>query len=620
MESRFGLKDFVFLLLLIALAVGVALSMVQMERVWREVRTLRLAVDERTRQLADLERTVHDLRSAPAPTAPAAFPDWARPGVPITIPPPWTFASDPRTHPAFAEGGTLAELFEGRTPSITPYLSNDAFTFRIVNECVCESLAALDPSTLELRAWLAEAWQYDPAGRWLRVKIRDEARHSDGRPVTAEDVRFTYMDYVLRQEINAGQFRSDFTPIDRVEPISEKAVEFTFKEPRSANLRAALRNAILPAHIYARFTPEQINASTSLLMGSGPYRLESFDPEHQWTPGSEVILIRNERWWGAPELRPPIDRLRFHFIPDNATRLKEFQEGRGDVMRSTPEQHAAMTADPAFAAAGRALAWTNMRSGYTILAWNCGERNGKPTPFADPRVRLAMTRALDRDRINRDFYHGLCEVATGPFPKWQADPSITPWSFDLGAARELLTAAGWIDRDADGAVENERGDPLTWELTYVRGSVVGERVGPYIIDQCARLGVRVAARVVDAAALADIRTAHDYDALPTQWSWTDPEYDPYQTLHSSQINGGDNWIQYANPELDNLIDEARRTIDVAARTDLWRRIHRIVHQDQPCTYLLNVPWTRFVSTRIENVHPYPIGLDRREWFIPKERQ
>jgi peptide/nickel transport system substrate-binding protein len=617
MEIRFGLKDFVVFFLIFALGAGVLLLLVQGERRWEETRALRQSVEQQTKLLADIERALNAERaSASAPAAES----WARPNVPITTPRPWDFQSDPRSQPNFATGGTLTELFEGKTRTLTPYLANDPYSFRIVHESVCESLAALDPVSFELRGVLAEAWQEDPAGRWLRVKIRNDAAFSDGGPVTAEDVRFTFADYIMNQEFNAGAYRSEAGQIEKIEAVSNKVVEFTFKEPRYTNLRAALRNSILPAHFYKGFTPEQLNASTSLLMGSGPYRLESLDPENQWKPDSEVVLARNERYWGPPERTPPIGRLRFVFVPDNGARLVELEEGRGDMMRSTPEQHAAKSKDPSFNEEYRALAWTNMRSGFAIIAWNCGPRNGKPTPFADARVRRAMTQAFDRERINRDFFEGLCEVATGPFPKWQADPAIKPWPFDIEASRRLLADAGWADRDGDGAIENERGEALTWELTSARGSIVGERVSPYLIDQCKKLGVAVTTRVVDAATLGQLRQSLDYDAMPTQWSWSDPTFDPFQTLHSSQIGGGDNWIQYQNPEVDALIEQARRTIEPAARAELWHQVHRILHEDQPSLYLLNVPWMRFISKRIENVHTYPAGLDRREWFIPASKQ
>lgn len=617
MESRFGLKDCVLLVLVLAVGAAVVLSMVQEDRRWAEVRSLREAVDGQTKLLADIERGLRE--RAPIAAAPANdhADSWARPGAAVERPPAWAVASDPRSMPGFAMGGTLTELCEGTPPRLTPYLVNDPIAYRIVNEAVCEPLAALDPLSLKPRGLLAEAWQMDPAGLWLRVKIRDEARFSDGEPVTAEDVRFTFMDYVLRQEVNAAPFRSEMGQVAGVEVVSERVAEFRFKEARFSNLRAALRNAILPAHVYKRFSAEQLNASTGLVVGSGPYRFETVDAGAQWTPPAEVVLVRNERYWGEA---PAIDRLRFVFVADGGARLAAFESGGGDLMRSSPEQHAAKSKDAVFIGKAVALAWLNMRSGYTVLAWNCGERKGKPTPFADARVRRAMTMALDRERISRDFYEGLCKAATGPFPEWQADPGVAPVAFDLEGARRLLGEAGWIDRDSDGVIENAKGEPFEWELTYVRGSVVGERVGPYIADQCAKLGIKMTTRVVDSSALAEARSAHDFDALPTQWSWSDAEYDPFQTLHSSQIEGGDNWIQWRHSEADRLMEEARRTIDPARRADLWRRLHRMIDLEQPSTYLLNVPWTRFVSGRVENVHPYATGIEKREMFIRKEKQ
>jgi peptide/nickel transport system substrate-binding protein len=631
MDSRWHLKDGILLLLVAAVGGLVLLAMVQEDRRWAEVRDLRAAAERQTSILADIERRLRERGAEASPAAsPGAAPlgpsdtrhaeattePWARPGVPVVRPPAWAVHADPRAQPGFAPGGTMTELLEGAPRTLTPYLANDPFAFRIASETVLECLAALDARSLELRGWLAEAWQPDPEGRWLRVKIRDEARFSTGEPVTAEDLRFTFMDFVMNHAIDAGPFRGEIARIERIEALAPTVAEFHFKEPSPANLRAALRNFILPRSVYGPPPATEINGSAGLLVGSGPYRLEG----ESWSPGSDVVLVRNERWWGAPATAPPIDRLVFRSVPDNAARLREFEERKGDLMRCTPEQLAAKRADPAFATVGSALAWTTMRSGYVVLAWNCGQRNGRPTVFADPRVRRAMVMAIDRERLNREVYAGLCTIATGPFPDWQGDPDLAPLPFDIEAARAVLAQAGWIDRDGDGVAEDPGGRPLEWELTSPRGSVVGERAGPMLIDMVARLGARLTIRTVDAATLGQVRSSHDFDAIPTQWSWSDPEYDPFPTLHSSQIEGGDNWIRYASPAADALIEEARRTIDPTARRDAWRRLHRVLHEEQPCAYLLNVPWTRFVSTRLANVRPYPVGFDRREWFIPADRR
>lgn len=663
MESRFGLKDGVMLILVLAVGASVWLSMVQQDRYWPELKGLRDGVRDLSTQVGQLQRAIESQASSAPPAVPgpsdesvrelstkldaltalvrsgalstpapgsaaaqspgaaASAPPgepWARPGVPVTRPLAWTYNSDPSGRPDFAEGGTLTECYEGAPAKLTPYVYNDVYYSRIVEEVVCEQLAMYDAKTLEYRAWLAEAWQMDPGGLWMRVKIHDRARFSDGKPVTAEDVRYTFMDYVLNPELQSEMFKSEVAVVKDVLVISDKVVEFTFDEPKFNNKTAALRNPILPKHFYSAFTPAQINESTGLLVGSGPYRFERMDPNDQWTQPNPVVLVRNENYWGR---RPPVERLRYTFITNNATRLVDFKSGNSDIIRAQPEQYHRESQDPEFAEKYKAIAWTNMRSGYAFVSWNCGERDGRLTPFHDKRVRQAMAHMIDIDRVNRDIYYDLATVATGPFPPSQGDPGIKPVAFDMERAKQLLTEAGWIDRNGNGVLENERGDEFKYEFLYASGSSIGPLLGQYLTDQGAKLGIKVSVKVTDWAAMESARNARDYDSLTMAWSWSNPESDPHQIFHSSQIqNQGDNWGQWNSPAGDALIDKARATVDDAERAKIWHEFNRLVYEEQPYLFLLKIPWIRFVSLRVENVNPYTVGFDRREIYIPKDRQ
>lgn len=671
MQNNFGVKDFVLYVLVFVALVMMGLSMWQDDRRFvqtrlaaegtGELRTdviqLSEVIDQQTRTLEEISRrlstlnaSVNTLRQtgvtgsrAPAGTESPVIPgtdaeefveevaelteddfvlaedkrdeSWARPGYPVTWPTRYfILTNDPEDLPNFQRGGTITEIFEANTPKITPHTHNDVYNRRIVDDVVCEQLAGLNAETLRLEGWLADAWQYDPEGMWLRVRIDERARFSDGRPVTAEDVRWTFEDFILNPQIEAAATRSTLTSIESVEVIGPKVVEFRFSEPRFSNLSAPLRISILPKHFYSRFTPAQLNSATGLLVGSGPYRLQSLDINNQWTPGNTLTFVRNERYWGR---RPPADRLRFTFVSDNVARLTEFENGNGDIMRASPEQLADRARDPQFTSRHNPLYWTNMRSGYGFIAWNTGMRGNRLSPFHDRRVRLAMTHLLDRDRINRDFYEGIAEVATGPFPPTQADQSIEPWPYDMDRARELLAEAGWIDRDGSGRLRNENGEPFVFEFTYSSGSTFAEQLFNYLRDQCAAVGIQCVPRITDWAIMSTITDQRDFDALTMAWSWSSPESDPYQIFHSDQIEGlGDNWIQWSNPKADAVIERARQTLDYDERLEVWREFHQIVHEDQPYTFLLNIPWIRFVNNRIHNVHTYQVGIDKREWFIP----
>ncbi len=628
MESRFGFKDFVLFAMIVGIGLMVFLVIWQRDRQFTQLRSISDQLSQQSTALASLNRTLERGLVVSAPTASAqaaqASPSgrdesWARPGVPVTWPEPWGPANDPRDEPDFAMGGTLTEIFEGVPRKLTPFTLNEVYINRIVQEVICESLAMFASDTLDYHGWLAEAWQYDPNGLWLRVKIHDDARFSDGQPVTAEDVRFTYMDYIHNPEIEAQEFVAQTENVQDVVVVSEKVCDFLFKDAAFDNLYAALRFSILPKHYYSQFTPSQLNQSTGLAMGSGPYRFEiTPSPANQWAPGQPVVLVRNENYWRDP---PFVDRHRYTFIQDNVARLTAFDNGDGDIMRSTPNQTALKLSDPEWLEGHTARAWPNMRSGYAIVAFNCGERNGRPTPFSDKRVRLGMTHLIDRDRVNRDFYEGLGEVATGPFPPGQGDDSIEAWPYDVERAVELFAEAGWIDRDGDGFLDNERGDRFTFEFIYTTGSSIGPRLSRYMSDQCERVGIEVTIRVVDWSMLESIRDARDFDTLIQAWSWTSPESDVYQLFHSSQIeNQGDNWIQYTNTEADALMERGKREVDANVRKQIWADLHRALHEDQPYMFMMQLPWLRFTSNRVKNIHEYPVGINKMEMYIPLENQ
>ena len=561
----------------------------------------------------------------PAPSAPAAAgrdESWARPGVSVTWASPLRFASPPRDEPGFAPGGTFVEVLEGQPATITPYRYGDIYGRRVV-EHVCESLGSYDPVSLEMDGLLAAAWQYDPDGMWLRVRIHDDARFSDGAPVTAADVRFTFHDFIFNMEIEAERFRGTYTGIERVDVLADRVVEFVFREKRFDNLFQAFQFPVLPRHVYTGFSPLEINQSTGLLVGSGPFKLARTDPHAQWTPPDDVVLVRNEAYWAGPELTAPLERLRFRVISDGIARLAAYENGTADMIRPTPEQFRMKADDPGFTAKHQALDWFNIQSGYRFIAWQCGERNGKLTPFHDVRVRRAMTFLIDRERILRDIDRGLGAVATGPFNPAtpQADPAIKPWPYDPGRADRLLAEAGWVDRNRDGVLENAAREDFRFELIYAVGSESMERMARYVKDQCAAAGIRCVLDKRDWATVQPILKARNFDAITFSLVPSVPEADPNQLWHSSQIDsGGDNWVQWRTPDADRLIEAGRREVDDGARMEIWHQLHRVIHDEQPYTFLVDLPWLRFVNRRVENVHPYPKGLEIREMFIRADNQ
>jgi peptide/nickel transport system substrate-binding protein len=621
MQNRFGLKDLVTLVLLLAIGVTVWLSMKQRDREWDQVQAVKAKLGDLERQLSRIEAGIENgvVMAGPAPTgaAPEAEPadvSWARPDSPIEWQEPWGYATDPRSAPDFRIGGEFTESFEVQPAKLTPYVQTDVYGRRVL-DLVSEGLGAYDPKTLKLRGVLADAWQADPAGLWLRVHINPRARFSDGQPVTAEDVRWTFHDFVMNLQVEAERTRSIVADvIDRVEVIDKHTVEFIFKDAFFSNLDSALTLFILPKHVYSQLSPAQINQGTGLLVGSGPFKLESFDVDRQWAPPEPVVLVRNEQYWGP---KAPIERMRFTSISDERARLAAYKTGEATMITPSGPQFVAAPKAPDWAEHNRDLKWVNMKSGRGGIIWNCAERNGKPTPFRDKRVRQAMTMLLDREKIVRDIYDDTRMVAKGFFNPGTPgdDPDLQPWPYDQSRARELLAEAGWADRDGNRVLEDERGNEFVFELTYFGGGEIAERLVLFVKDSYAAAGIRCNLRQMDWSVGEPVRNRRDFDAMVMGWGANAPESDPKQIFHSESIKDqGDNFAQWNSPEADRVIDEARKELDADKRAVLWRELDRVMHDEQPYTWLSVQPWLRFIKSDVGNVNTYPKGLELWEFF------
>jgi peptide/nickel transport system substrate-binding protein len=280
-----------------------------------------------------------------------------------------------------------------------------------------------------------------------------------------------------------------------------------------------------------------------------------------------------------------------------------------------------------------AMVVPSLFKGYLYVAWNQLRKQGETdvkTPFADPRVRRAMTMLLDRQRMTKEIFLGYFTVADGPFGpnNPQSDPSVEPWPHDEKAAKALLAEAGFKDANGDGVTDGPDGKPFRFTLTYPSGSETWEKVVLFMKDAYARAGITMEPDRVDWPVLVQKLNQSNFDAVTLGWSRT-PESDPYQIFHSASIaDQGDNRIAYRNSELDKAIEQARTTVDKEARMKLWHKVHRILHEDQPYTFLFDRPELRLFHNRIQNVQPSPIGLNFEllngpgviPWYVPQGRQ
>lgn len=609
MQPRLSTRDWVLYGLIGLLGLLLILVMYQIDRQWTLLSSIQRSVAE---QAEDLRR----LRSAPPPR----LTDPTENGL-ETVPAAFRRAFDATRKPDYAGGDWSVNAFGNQLKTITPLVSTDAYAAE-VQGYVLESLLVRDPDSLEWNGLLAEEWQQSDDGLRIRFRLRDGAAFADGTPLDAHDVVFTY-EFIMNPAIRAPRDRAYLEMIASVEATSPREVVFTYKQPYFEALSLAGSMAILSRRFYARYLerPEDFNRSKGLLAGSGPYRLA--DPEG-WTPDRGTIeLVRNERYWGP--VQPPYERILWKVIQNDSARLTTFRNGDIDAYGARPKEYALLREDPQITARSRAFEYLSPIGGYSYIGWN-HYRNDRPTRFADRRVRQAMTYLTDRERLIRDIYLGYAEPAVSPFsPRSpQHDPNLQPRPYDPARAAALLAEAGYLDRDGDGVLEGPDGSPFEFRLSYFQANEDTKRLVLLLKDLYARAGVHLIPSPQEWPVMLEALDKKDFDAITLGWT-SGIETDIYQMFHGSQAQtNGDNFIGYRSDALDQLIDQARATVDEARRMPLWREAEAVLYRDQPYTFLVRRKTLTFIDRRVHNLQMTELGLNRGllpvETFVPRAMQ
>ncbi len=622
MENRFGVKDFFLFALVGVLIVLVVLAMKQFDRQYQEVLLIKNKTNELTSDVVELRRRIGSggsFQANPGSGQASASGQPAARDMEV-----FKHMVKAESNPNFARGDWFVDNFGTKVGKLTPLLATDVYQ-RWVEYLVIESMGVRDPYTLKYVPRLAWKWDLSDDGLEMVFYLRDDVVFSDGTPMTADDVVFTF-DFIRNPGVDASRTRSYLTMLKEVIKVDDYTVKFTFTEPYYLNFDTISGIGILSKQFYGKYEPNDFNQRVGLMFGSGPYRLESPDG---WAPGKPIVLIRNERYWGVPGT---FNRMRFAEIQEEAAQMVMYGNREFDSIFCTAEMFDKLKADQRIMAFSNAFNYPSPYRGYSYIGWNQARRDSgrlEPTHFADKRVRQAMTMLIDRERLLREVFRGYGKVATGPFAPGnpQADPEIAPWPFDVERAKALLAEAGFRDINGDGVLDGPDGKPFRFKLLYPSGAEVYEKLILFFRDSFARAGIVMEPDRQDWPVLVDRLNKSNFEAVTLGWSST-PESDPYQIFHSDQIKDeGDNRTNYINKDLDSAISRARRTMVTDDRMKVWNEVHRIIHEDQPYTFLINRPYLRVMDKRIQNVEPAAVGLNYEylaggmmPWYVPTSQQ
>ncbi len=440
---------------------------------------------------------------------------------------------------------------------------------------------------------VAESWEISEDGKSITFKMKQDRVFSDGQPMTAQDVVFTYQ--VLADPSYTGRYSStvkdmvgydeyyagETTEFTGVEAIDDYTVKFNFKEALRVNF-ANCGFAIVPKHYYGKDfavgNTAAVEAITTDAMGSGPYVVSQFKEKEL------VYLERNPLFVGEGFM---IQEIILKFV-DQTTDIVELTSGGVDLLAGVIDPKKISEARNA----GFSINQYN-RSGYGYVKTNC-----EYGPTADPKVRQALYYSFNvKEFVNSYYYDAdtdqvLAVTQYHPFSQisWAIDDalldSMIEYDFDLEKAKALLDEAGWTV-GADGFRYK---DGQVFELKIAAmpdHDILATLIPMWERDWGQGLGIKLTVAYLEFNTILDY-VIYNSDANVQNWSLfflatsiTTPDpHTLYTSFHSDYIGSGmDNTSRYSNPKVDELLDQAKAIMDIEEAKPVYQEIAKILNEE-----------------------------------------
>ncbi|MBI2899881.1 MAG: hypothetical protein HYY17_06835 [Planctomycetes bacterium] len=511
-------------------------------------------------------------------------------------------------------GDTVIHRFGAEPPTLNPITVKDAYGSWILYY-INGYLYMMDKPNAKLKPELASDFPKISEDKleWT-VPLRKGVRWHDGALFTAHDVKASF-DIMMHPKVDSTRTKSYYIDVKEVTVLDDYTVRFTYTKPYYYTLYSLYDFPIAPKHVLDELDdPKNWNDvkydKPESAIGCGPYKLE------YWKKGEELSLIRNEDYWGE---KPALKRVRIKFIKDDTAAIQALRRGEIDTMGIPPQNwERDLKGDSKLLQEYANLEY--YRPFYLYIGWNMGR-----DLFKAKKVRKALTMLLDIQDIIKVVYYGYGQQVTGPtyFQSQQYNKDVKPLPYDPEAAKRLLAEEGWADTNRDGVLDKDKKD-FAFTFMITTQNPVAEKIATAMKQSYEKAGILVTIRAFEWGAFLEEMDQDKFDCCSLGWSWDWPEQDLYQVWHSSQIaERGSNRVKFNNPAADKLIEDARTEFDDAKRFAMYQRLHEIVYDEQPYTFLFNPRAIVLFHKRFQGVRSYPQGMHPRagfEWWVPKGQE
>jgi peptide/nickel transport system substrate-binding protein len=428
------------------------------------------------------------------------------------------------------------------------------------------------------------SWQSSKDHLMDKIVIRDDLTWSDGKPVTAHDVAFTFQ-VIMTEAVPILAVRTGTDQLKWVEAYDDHTIVFFHKEALATNSGNILF-PIIPKHIYDKSIAEDPTMARSEYhtrledhpITGGPYDLV------RRVRNQEFVVSRRDSYYmhNGKQVRakPYFKEVRVKAIEDFNTALLALKAGQIEEMEIRPEQWTSQTNGDDFYKLNTKVTapeWTEFH-----FTWNM-----KSPIFQDKRVRQAMSYAFDYNEFLKKILHDLYQPCQGTFhpASWYfPKDGPQPYQQDLDKAEDLLDAAGWTDSDNDGIRDKEIGGRrVPFEFTLLTYQTETGIQAATLMKEClAKIGVTCNVKPTEFTVLVDAQQNRKFEAAMGGWgAGTDPD------LTSNLYATGEsrNYANYSNKHVDELFVQGRHEFDRDKRAAIYGEIAKILWDDQPYTWL-----------------------------------
>ncbi|SFQ94780.1 ABC transporter substrate-binding protein [Desulfoscipio geothermicus] len=450
---------------------------------------------------------------------------------------------------------------------------------------IYDNLVRYKPDSTEIEPALATSWETNEDKTEWTFHLREGVKFHDGTPFNAEAVKFSIERQLPPNRTDDMPYASfTFGPVKKVEVVDEYTVKIILNAPYSpflANMAMCMAAPIVSPAAVEKYGEDYISHP----VGTGPFKFV------KWDRGQAVELVANEDYWdGAPKL----DKLIFKFVKENSVRASELISGSIDAMDGVDPNDVKKLEESGVVVAKS----PGMNINYLAFFTN-------KEPFNNPKLRQAVSHAINREAIVEHLYQGMAELANGPLPSFMPgyDKDLQPYAYDPEKAKALLKEAGY-----------ENGLKVTL-LSYTNPrpyNTVGQKLAEAIQNDLQKVGIEVEIKAYPWKEYKEVVspvTVEEGDMMIYGWIGDNGDPDNFLTLlDSKEIAGSLNSAKYANPQVDQLLEQGRREFDMAKRAQIYSELQQIVVKDAPWVFISHATAMTAQSKNVENFSLHPTGV------------